>query len=103
MSHYNKNYFGVLLVKSAQLGFRSSQESNINREAPPSFVLTSLKQVHWREKKKCATEREEKLSWGFTLSWLSSVLRNFCGVLSLVVSLRKISMFFVLLCLFLFQ
>ena len=46
MSHYNKYYFGVLIDKSTQLGFSSIQESNINREAPPSFVLNSLKKVH---------------------------------------------------------
>ena len=102
MCHYNKYYFGVLLENSAllvrQVGparFRSSQESNINSEAPPSFVHTLLKQFCKGEKDKCARQKEEKLSWGFTLLWLSSILRKFCVVFSLVVSPRKI---FVFLC-----
>ena len=48
--------------------------------APPSLILTSLKKVCKREKNKCARKKEEKLSWGFTLFWLSTILRNFCGV-----------------------
>ena len=43
----------------------SSQESNINREVPPSFVHTKLKQVCKKEKNKCTIKKEEKLSWGF--------------------------------------
>ena len=31
--------------------------------------------------------------WGFTLSWLNSILTKFCGVLSLVASPRKIFVF----------
>ena len=83
MSHYNKYYFRVLLDSLdnlAHLGFRSSQKSNINKEVPPSFVLTSLKKVCKRENKKHARKREEKLSWGFTLFWLSSIMRKFCCV-----------------------
>ena len=65
MSLYNKYYFGVLIGKSALLRFRSSQESNINREVPPSFVLTSLKLVCKRKKKKCARKKREAIVLGF--------------------------------------
>ena len=67
------------------LGPRTSQVTNINIEAPSSFVLTSLKQVFKREKVKCARNKEEKLSWGLTTIlvdfYTEEVLWNFlpCG------------------------
>ena len=57
------------------------KKSNINREAPPSFLLTSLKLVCKREKKKCVIKRED-FSCGFIMFCLSAILRKFCWVFS---------------------
>ena len=77
------------------LGSRSSHVTNINREALPFICAHSLKQVCKREKNKCSKKKKEVVVLGFTLLWLSSILRKFCGVFSLLVCPRKI---FVFLC-----
>ena len=61
MSHCNKYYFGTLLDKSTRLGFRSSQDSNINRQLPPSFG-SHFTQANSLEKEGEVPEREKKLS-----------------------------------------
>ena len=52
--------------------------------------------LHWRERKRKSIPwklRNYSCCWGFTLSWSNSILRKFCRVFSLVVSLRKIFVF----------
>ena len=87
MCHHNNNYFVVLLdksylpvrqvdpirflVKSAQLGFRSSQESNINREAPPSFS-SHFTQASSLEREEEVRQRERRSYLGVLhcLGWV---------------------------------
>ena len=58
--------------------------------------MYSLTQAVLKEREILVHQKEERSSClGFTLLWLSSILRKFCEVFSLVVSLRKI---FVFLC-----
>ena len=84
------------LEKSALLGWRSSQLKNINRWGA-ALILTYRTQVlSWRERERKSLlwkMRNYSCCWDFTLSWSNSILRKFCGIFSLVVSLRKISMF----------
>ena len=81
------------LEKLAPLSGRSSQQKNINRRHLPSFVLTHSS-CSQQEREVVVRQKEGSISClSFTLHWLSSMLRKFCRVFSLVVSHRKISMF----------
>ena len=78
MSHCHKYYFSILLDNrprqldnSTQLGFRSSQESNINREEPPSFctLFTQASSLE-REEEVCWKERRSYLRVLHCLGWV---------------------------------
>ena len=93
--------FGVSIYKLAhsvrlapiRLEVKSTKEY---KQGGTPLHLYSLTQVVLQEREELVCQKEVRSSsLGFTLLQLRSILRKFCGVLSLVVSPRKI---FVFLC-----